>query len=58
MGFGHVRADQEEKFCVFELAERIRHRARAEGGCQTGNSGGVSDTGTMVNVVCAHHLPE
>ena len=58
MRLGHVGARQEEQFCVFEFAERICHCARTKGGCQTGNSGSVSDTGAVVNVVRPYRLPE
>ena len=55
MGLGGVRAGDEDDLGVFQLGDGIRHRARTQGGGQTGNGRGVAQAGAMVDVVGAHH---
>ena len=40
-----------------DIGDRIGHGAAAEGCGQTGHGRSVSGTGTVVDVVCAHHRP-
>ena len=43
--------------CAGDIVHAIGHRARTEGGGQTGHRAGVSETGAVVYVVCPQDLP-
>ena len=51
MGLGCICTDSQETSGVTEITDIIRHGAAAEGSGQTGHSGGMSETGTVVNTV-------
>ncbi len=58
MLFGGVGADDEEGFCLCgNIVHAVGHRARTEGGGQTGHRAGVSETGAVVYVVRPQDLP-
>jgi len=62
MLFCGVGADDEEKFRIFKLFNRIGHGATAKRGSQPGYRRGVSEPGAVVNIVglecCPCHLHE
>ena len=53
--FRRVRSDHQDRFGLLQIRDAVRHRARAEGGGQTGHRGGVSEPGTVIDVVRPHH---
>ena len=54
---GGVGADSQDAFGIIDILDRVGHGAAAEGGGQTGHSGGMSEAGTMVHIVGAQHRP-
>jgi hypothetical protein len=54
---GHVRADHEDDFGVLEFTNAVGHCARTEAGRQTGDRGGVSCSGTVIDIVGLDHRP-
>ena len=57
MGFSGVGANSQDAGGIANLADRVSHRSAAERGDQTGHRGGMSETGTVVNVVLTEYYP-
>ena len=53
MGFGCIGTCNEQHFRIANLINRVGHCTRAKHCHQTGNSGGMSGSGTLMNVVRA-----
>jgi hypothetical protein len=52
-----VGSDSQDAFGIANLSYRVSHSAAAEACGQTGHSGCVSEAGTVVDIVGAHHRP-
>src|SRR4030042_4947319 len=57
MVLGGVSSDSQDTLSISNLGYRVGHSAAAEACGQTGHSGRVSEAGTVVDVVSAHHRP-
>lgn len=57
MVFSRVRADNKNRIGRFDRFKVVRHSAAAEGLAETRHCGAVSQMGTVIDVVSAHHLP-
>ena len=57
MGLGGVGTGNQNNFRVFDLVDRIGHGAAAEGGGKTCHRGGVSEAGTVVDVIGLQDCP-
>jgi hypothetical protein len=57
MVFGGVGANGKDTSSIADFSYRVSHSAAAEACGQTGHSGRVSEAGTVVYVVGAHHPP-
>ena len=58
MGLGGVGADDEEHLGLGEIGKAVGHGPGAECCRQTGDGGGVSGSGAVVDVVGADHRAE
>ncbi|MBA7679151.1 hypothetical protein ES703_87434 [subsurface metagenome] len=50
-----IGAYGEDATGIGDLGDGVGHRPTSEALGQTGNSGGVAETGTVIYVICAHH---
>jgi len=50
-----ITANNQNAGSLTDLANRIGHSTAAEGGGQTGHRRGVSETGTMVDIIGTHY---
>ncbi len=55
--FAGIAPDHEEEVRISDLRDAVRHRARTEGGDQTGHRWGVSRCGALVTVIGAECRP-
>ena len=57
VGSGGVTTNREDAFGITYIIDGVGHSPTAECRDQTGHSGGMSETSTMVNVICAQYRP-
>ena len=57
VSIGGVGADSKDTFGIADVVDRVGHSSATECRDQTGHSGGMSETGTVVNIVCAQYRP-
>ncbi len=52
-----IGTDSQDTLCTLEIAYRVGHCSTAERCGQTGHSGGMSETGTVVDIVGTQYRP-
>ena len=57
MVFSGIGSGNQNHLGLFNITDGVGHRSTAEGCGQTGHSGGMSEAGTVVDIVGFQHRP-